>query len=91
MCAKLAKILGVRVEWCQPEGSGLGQAFVRDMEMVTRADYAIAFFPTPEMTGGTGHVVESAWAKGVAVQAWYVTPDGELERIGEYDPAADGP
>lgn len=91
MCARIAAPLGVKVEWCKPEGQGREQVFLRDLDMVTRADYAVAFFSTPEMVGGTGHVVESAWSKGVAVQAWWITPDGQAERIGEYDPANDGP
>jgi hypothetical protein len=65
--------------------------FLRDLDMVTKADYAVAFFPTPGMDGGTGHVVESAWHKGVSITAWWIDPDGEAQRIGEYDPSADGP
>ena len=91
MCAKLAKIFGIEVEWCVPEGTGREQVFVRDLDMVTRADRAMTFFPTPQMTGGTGHVVEAAWTKGVPVEAWHVDADGEAERIGEYDPLTDGP
>ena len=91
MCERIAKTLGVRVEWCRPQGEGRSQVYLRDLDMVTRADHAVTFFPTPEMSGGTGHVVEAAWTRGVAVQAWCITPDGDAERIGEYDPATDGP
>lgn len=91
MCARIAEVLGVEVVWCKPEGTGREQVYHRDLDMVTLSDHAVAFFSTPEMTGGTGHVVEAAWSKGVAVLAYWITPEGEAERIGEYDPATDGP
>jgi len=91
LVAKLAGILSIEVIWVKPEGSDRSQVFLRDLDLVSRADYVIAYFPTPAMDGGTGHIVDAAWNKGVPVEAWYVHPDGELERIGEYDPAADGP
>jgi hypothetical protein len=91
MVARIAAPLRIEVVWCRPEGAGRDQVYHRDLNMVTRADYAVAFFTTPEMVGGTGHVVEAAWAKGVSVEAWWITPDGSAERIGEYDPATDGP
>lgn len=91
MVAKLAEILGTEVEWCAPEGTEKGQAFIRDLEMVSKADYAICFFSVASLEGGTGHVVEAAMAKGIPVEAWWITPDGSAERIGEYDPSTDGP
>ena len=91
MVAKLAEALGTEVEWCIPEGSERGQVFERDLAMVEKADYVIAFFSTPALEGGTGHVVEAAMAKSIPVEAWHVTPDGDAVRIGEYDPSADGP
>lgn len=91
MAARIAAPLGIEVLWCRPEGSGREQVYLRDLDMVTRADYAVAFFSTPAMDGGTGHIVEAAWSKGVSVQAWWIDADGEAERIGEYDPATDGP
>lgn len=91
MVAKLAGILGTEVEWCKPEGSDRSQTYMRDLDMVSKADYVVAYFTVPTLEGGTGHVVEAAMSKGVPVEAWYVQPDGELERIGEYDPSTDGP
>lgn len=88
---KVATLLNLDVEWCRPEGSDRSQVYLRDLDMVTRADYVVAFFPTPAMDGGTGHIVEAAWNKGVSIEAWWVQADGSLERIGEYDPGADGP
>jgi hypothetical protein len=91
MVAKLAPILGVEVEWCAPEGADKGQAFVRDLDMVTKADFVCCFFSVPTLEGGTGHVVEAAMSKGIPVEAWWVDADGEIERIGEYNPFEDGP
>lgn len=91
MVARIAASLKIAVVWCRPEGSGREQVFHRNLNMVTMADYAVAFFTTPEMVGGTGHVVEAAWSKGVSIEAWWITADGLAERIGEYDPATDGP
>lgn len=92
MVAKIASILGrIEVVWVKPDGVGREQVFLRDLDMVTLADYTVAYFPTPAMTGGTGHVVEAAWSKAIPVEAWWIDADGEAVRIGEYDPSADGP
>lgn len=91
MTAKLAAILNVEVEWCSPEGSERGQAFLRDLEMVAKADFVVCFFSVPSLEGGTGHVVDAAMNKGVPVEAWFIDADGEAERIGEYNPFEDGP
>lgn len=91
MISKLAGALGVGVEWCKPEGSEKGNTYNRDLDMVERADFVICYFTTPAMDGGTGHVVEAAMAKGVPVEGWWVDPDGDVTRIGEYDPTEDGP
>lgn len=91
MVAKLCDPLGVEVEWCQPEGSEKGNTFIRDLDMVSRADFVIAYFTTDQMDGGTGHVVEAAMSKGIPVEGWWIDVDGGAVRIGEYDPAEDGP
>jgi len=75
----------------RPEGSEKGQAFVSRSRDGQQGDYVIAFFSLPTLEGGTGHVVEAAMSKAIPVEAWWVTPDGEAERIGEYDPSTDGP
>ena len=90
-CAKLAKILGLGVEWWPPAEGGRESVFVRDLDMVSRADLVVAYFPSAEITGGTGHVVEAAWSKGAPVKALWIRPDGSEELIGAYDPGADGP
>ena len=91
MVAGLCKALGVEVVWCRPEGSEKGNTFLRDLDMVSQADFVIAFFTTEQMDGGTGHVVEAAMSKGIPVEGWHIESDGSAARIGEYDPSQDGP
>src|SRR5678815_529380 len=91
MVAKLAAALDVEVVWCRPEGSDKGNTYIRDVDMVSRSDFVIAFFTTEVMDGGTGHVVEAAMSKAIPVEGWWIDSDGEAVRIGEYDPSQDGP
>jgi hypothetical protein len=88
---QLATLLNLGVEWFAPEGVDRSQTYLRDLNMVRASDFVIAFFPTHEMTGGTGHVVDAALSQNIAVVSWAVDPDGTLVRIGEYDPSTDGP
>ena len=91
MVAKLAVPLGVEVIWCRPEGSDKGNTYIRDVEMVRKADFVICYFTTDQMDGGTGHVVEAAMAANVPVEGWWIESDGSAQRIGEYNPFEDGP
>jgi hypothetical protein len=91
MVAKLAVPLGVEVIWCRPEGSDKGNTFIRDLEMVRKADFVICYFTTDQMDGGTGHVVEAAMNSQVPVEGWWIESDGTAVRIGEYNPFEDGP
>jgi len=91
MVVRLADVLGVNVQWCIPEGNDRGQSFLRDLDMVTKADQVVGFFSVPTLDGGTGHVIEAAMSKGIPCEAWFVDADGEIERIGEYNPFEDGP
>jgi hypothetical protein len=55
----------------------------RDYKVAEAVDMVIAFFPIgEEMTGGTGHLVMAALARGVAVEAYTFDEDGELVLIG---------
>ena len=91
MVSKLAATLGVEVIWCRPEGSEKGNTYIRDLDMVRKADFAIGYFATDQMDGGTGHVVEAAMSCNVPVEGWWIASDGSATRIGEYDPFKDGP
>lgn len=91
MVAQLAVPLGVEVVWCRPEGNEKGNTFNRDVAMVRQSDFAICYFTTEMMDGGTGHVVEAAMSCGIPVEGWWIESDGTATRIGEYDPTKDGP
>ena len=91
MVAKIAAALGVEVVWCRPTGNDKGNTYLRDIDMVSQADFVIAFFTTEAMDGGTGHVVEAAMSKSIPVEGWWIDSDGQAVRIGEYDPTTDGP
>jgi hypothetical protein len=82
----IARGMGFEVDWYEPEPGGRDQTYRRDFELVGAADRIEAFFVLERpLEGGTGHVVEAAIAKGVAVNAWGIDARGELERIGEWE------
>jgi hypothetical protein len=84
--AKLAVTLWLDVEWFRPDPEdGKGATFLRDLEMVRRADLVLAYFATTTMIGGTVHVVEKAQDVGTPVYAYGFTPRGFV-RLGEHDP-----
>ena len=91
LVAGLCDVLSIEHEWVKPEGSDRSQVYLRDLDMVRRSDYVIAFFSSPAMEGGTSHVVDAALSQGIAVESLWVKENGEVERIGEYDPSRDGP
>jgi hypothetical protein len=79
----------LEARWMMPEpDSGPGAAFNRDNEMVSLSDLVLAFFePGQEMTGGTGHVVETAIDRGVPVYS-FAQSRTSLDRVGDHDPDA---
>lgn len=89
--AKMAQALDIEVQWHKPEPGGREQVFLRDLEMAGKADRVVCYFATEDMTGGTAHVVDAAITRGAPVEAYHVSTDGTLTRIGEYDPLSDGP
>jgi len=77
--------VGIPIEWRVPAGGGREEVFYRDMDMVTKADLVLAVFsPERAMLGGTAHVVEKAM--DIRVPAYAFTYNGQLERVGEFDP-----
>lgn len=73
----------------EPALGGRSATFNRDYSLVSTADQVLAFFSTDrEMSGGTGHVVKAALDLGIEVEAYTVSPEGELEYLGsdEGDP-----
>jgi hypothetical protein len=56
--------------------------FNRDYELVTGADLVLAFFlEGSDMGGGTGHVIKAAIDRDIAVEAFSVDAEGELEYL----------
>lgn len=78
--------------WVLPDpAGGAGAAFNRDNEMVGLADLVLAFFdPEKPMTGGTGHVVETAIDRNVPVYSFTVggTEWTGAKRLGDHDQRA---
>ena len=87
--ARLCAILGVGVEFCQPELPGGRKAtFFRDIEMVSRSDLVIVFLQPDEVmseTSGTSHLIEKALDQHVPAYAYEVAADGAVRRVGEWD------
>lgn len=75
--SSLASSLEFEVEWCVPGVGGRSAVFLRDVEMVQKADEVLCFFP-PEhiMEGGTGHIVEKAMDQDKIVRAYALSSEG---------------
>ena len=84
--AQMATTHGLRVEWWEPDEGGREVVFNRDFEMVTSADYVIAYFNQEQpMEGGTAHVVDAAMMRGIKVTAYTMDKRGLVEFLGEFD------
>lgn len=82
LVAELATTLGCEVTWFTPRLGGRVATFGRDIDLVSRADEVVAYFPDgEEMTGGTGHVVEKAMDQECPVRA-YVVAGGTVRWVG---------
>lgn len=83
--ARLCHLLAIPLEWHKPPPGGRDQVYFRDIDMVAGADLALCVFaPHQPMEGGTGHLIEKA--QDQRVPAYGYTFDGQLRRVGEYDP-----
>ena len=89
----LCGILHLDVEWFQPEPGdkfrGRASVFIRDIEMVRKADLVILFVTPEEVEGsyaGTMHLLDKAMDEDRPVYAYSVGQEGAVKRIGEYDP-----
>ena len=89
----LADILHLDVEWFQPAPTdltrGRSSVYVRDIDMVEKADLVILFFAADEVAegyGGTQHLLDKALAANRPVYAYSVDEFGTIERVGDYDP-----
>jgi hypothetical protein len=75
-------------EWCIPDEGGREAVFLRDVEMVDRADAVVAYFaPDSVMEGGTGHVVDVAMMADRPVYAYAPAAPGLVTWVGGHTPA----
>lgn len=92
--ANLSHVLHLEVQWCKPspspENPGRVSVFIRDMEMVEHADFAVLFFTKMEHEegySGTMHLLDKCLDAGLPVHAYAVGQmSGKVERAGDYDP-----
>lgn len=91
--AWLAEALVLEVEWHRPapteDTPGRASVYVRDMVMISRADLVLLFFATDEVSdgySGTAHMLDKALDAARPVYAYAVDDDGNVTRVGEYDP-----
>jgi hypothetical protein len=89
----LADALRLATEWFEPQPTpttpGRSSVYVRDIDMVEKADLVILFFAADEVAegyGGTAHLLDKALAANRPVYAYSVDEYGTIERVGDYDP-----
>lgn len=80
---KIAPDLGRVVARCRAISNRREAIYARDWQMVQSARQVVAFFaPDQEMEGGTGHVVTSALARNIPVEAYRMGETGCPELLG---------
>ena len=89
----LCTILHMNVEWFEPAPTdrhpGRASVFLRDIEMVRKADLVILFVTPDEVENGyagTMHLMDKAMDENRPVYAYSVDHEGKISRVGEYDP-----
>ena len=89
----LASILHLDVEWFKPAPTdrhpGRASVFLRDIEMVRKADLVVLFVTPEEVEeayAGTMHLLDKAMDEDRPVYAYSVDREGVIKRVGEYDP-----
>ena len=82
-------LVGLRLEWCQPQPGGRREVFDRDMAMVERADLVIAFVTEDQLENedsGTFSLAEKARASDKPSYLYTINEDGDVEAVGSWDP-----
>lgn len=89
----LCGILEIPVHGYSPEPTpatpGRASVYLRDIEMISKADLILLFFTPDEAVegySGTAHLMEKALDADRPVYAYAVADDGTVSRVGEYDP-----
>ena len=91
--AALCDALNIPVEWHAPEPTilspGRVSVYVRDIEMVTKADLVLLFLTEEDALfgySGTTHLMDKALDQNRPMYAYRVEKGGRVFRIGEHDP-----
>jgi hypothetical protein len=91
--AGLCYVLHLGVEWFEPHPTdrhpGRASVFLRDIEMIRKADLVILFVTPEEVEeayAGTMHLLDKAMDEDRPVYAYSVDRGGIIKRVGEYDP-----
>lgn len=89
----LCSVLRLDWEWCvprpTPQTPGRASVYFRDIDMIERADLVLLFFAPDEATdgySGTAHLMDKALDADRPVYAYAVYENGNVTRVGEYDP-----
>ena len=89
----LCDALNIPVEWHAPEPTilspGRASVYIRDIDMVAKADLVLLFFTTEDALygySGTTHLQDKALDQNIPMYAYRVENDGRVERVGEHDP-----
>jgi len=90
--AQLCYMLHLGNMWFEPAPTdkypGRKSVFLRDIEMVRKADLVILFVTPEEVEDayvGTMHLLDKAMDEDRPVYAYSVDQDGHVKRVGEYD------
>jgi len=87
-------LIGLRLEWCQPQPGGRQEVFARDREMVERADLVLTFINAHQIgdeESGTVALADKAMLADKIVYTYALKEAGDevlVERVGEWDPEA---
>lgn len=80
--------LHIDFEWCIPDEGGREATYLRDIDMVSRADAVVAYFDADSiMSGGTGHVVEKGMDLDKPVYAYAPVGQNRVDWVGGHEPA----
>ena len=89
----LGRLFDIPVETFTPEPTpvtpGRASVYVRDIEMIEKADLVLLFFTPDEAVegySGTAHLMDKALDADRPVYAYTVGGDGLVDRVGEHDP-----
>jgi hypothetical protein len=82
--------LHINFEWCVPDEGGREAVYLRDIEMVAKADAVVAYFPDAaavfDEKSGTSHVVEKGMDADKPVYAYAPSAEG-VDWVGGHEPA----